>query len=328
MRQAIIAAAVLAVLAAACGSDGVGSAGPVTTLPALDPISPTTTIGPTTTAPPATVLPGTTTPTTAAPSPTTSTTVPEDLPPRATRVYFLLDSDDPVRPGPLLVPVHREIPGTLAVATNSIAALLAGPTAAERAADPALSTAIPDDVELNGISVADGIASIDLSESFAAGAGTFAEFARLGQIVYTLTQFPTVDSVELLLDGVPVTEFASHGIGLDRPQTRADYETLLPFIFVDGPAYGGRAGNPLRVTGVASVFEATFEYELLDTGGGILAEGFVTGGSGIGFGPFDFTVAYDVAAPQLGSLVVFEISAVDGQRINERAHPVELKPAA
>lgn len=327
MRRLVVAVALMGFAAAACADGGVGSAGRVTTLPAPDP--PVEVQGTTTdpTSPPTTGIsdPGTT-----AGVPSTTTVPPEipPAPPRPTRVYFLLDSDDPFRPGPLLVPVHREIPDTLAVATNSIVALLGGPTAAESAAAPGISTAIPEGVALNGIVIAEGLATVDLSAEFETTAGSFAEEARLGQVVYTLTQFPTVDAVEFRVDGSPVELIAGHGIDIGEPQTRAGYEALLPFIFVDGPAYGGTADNPARVTGVASVFEATFSYVLRDADGRVLDEGAASGGSGLGFGPFDFSISYDVATPQVGSLTVFEVSALTGEMINVREYPVEVVPAA
>ncbi len=49
---------------------------------------------------------------------------------------------------------------------------------------------------------------------------------RLGQLVYTLTQFPTVKRVRFSLDGAPVNVFSSEGIVLDHPVGRADYANL------------------------------------------------------------------------------------------------------
>ena len=52
--------------------------------------------------------------------------------------------------------------------------------------------------------------------------------ARLGQVVYTLTQFPTVQKVRFELDGRPVNVFSSEGIVLDHPVGRSDYQDLSP----------------------------------------------------------------------------------------------------
>ena len=87
---------------------------------------------------------------------------------------------------------------------------------------------------------------------------------RLAQVVYTLTQFPTVKSVLFQVEGKTVTVFGSEGIALDGPQARDDYADQLPSIFVDRPAYRSSLGNPGRVSGNADVFEATFRIAILD----------------------------------------------------------------
>ncbi len=91
-----------------------------------------------------------------------------------------------------------------------------------------------------GITIEDGLATVDLSSEFEAGGGTFSMAARLAQVVFTLTQFPTVREVEFRRDGEPVTIFSGEGIILDHPVGRDDYQELIPLIFVDDPAYGAR----------------------------------------------------------------------------------------
>lgn len=124
--------------------------------------------------------------------------------------------------------VERTLPYTQAVATAALNALLAGPTAQEQATWPAISSAIPAGTTLNSVSVAGGVAKVDLSSEFESGGGTFSVTARLAQIVYTLDQFPTVDAVEFYIDGVKVEMFSSEGLILDGPQTFDDYDDLLP----------------------------------------------------------------------------------------------------
>jgi N-acetylneuraminic acid mutarotase len=75
---------------------------------------------------------------------------------------------------------------------------------------------------------------------------------RLGQLVYTLTQFPTVRTVRFALDGTPVNVFSGQGIVLDHPVGRADYEDLLLGTSAStGEALAGRwtalAPSPLAV---------------------------------------------------------------------------------
>ncbi len=74
--------------------------------------------------------------------------------------------------------------------------------------------------------------------------------------------------------------------------------------------------SPIRATGTANTFEATFNYELTDSDGRIVDENFVTATSGTGTrGTFDFTTKpFTVPFDGVGSLVVFERSAEDGSR--------------
>jgi hypothetical protein len=124
--------------------------------------------------------------------------------------------------------VDRTVPYTTAVATAALNELLAGPTAAEKSTWPAIDTAIPEGTRLLGVRVEGGVAKVDLSKEFASGGGTFSVTARIAQVVYTLTQFPTVTEVEFYIDGVRTEVFSSEGLILDRPQRPEDYYELLP----------------------------------------------------------------------------------------------------
>lgn len=73
-----------------------------------------------------------------------------------------------------------------------------------------------------GINVEDGVATVDLSGEFDDGGGTASMRARLAQLVYTVTRFPTIDAVALQLDGAPVEVLSSEGLVLDSPQARDD----------------------------------------------------------------------------------------------------------
>jgi germination protein M len=262
---------------------------------------------------------------TAAPTPSGTTTV---------RAYFILD-------GPVgnagLVPVLREIPATPAIAGAAMAALLEGPDGAERDASPPISSEVPTGTELLDLSIEDGVATVDLSGEFDSGGTSASHISRLAQVVYTLTQFPSVKSVEIRVDGRPVTAFGSDGVVLDGPIGRADLvdvepfqsmlEGALPAIFVDGPAWGAALGNPGRVTGTANTYEAWLMVSLYDASGRGLDETPVQATCGTGCrGTFDVTLAYTVSKAQWGTLRV-----LDGDESGEtegviREYPVWLTP--
>jgi hypothetical protein len=150
---------------------------------------------------------------------------------------------------------------------------------------------------------------------------------RFAQVVYTLTQFPTVKGVEFRIDGSPAVVFNGNGNIVAGPFGRDDYTAQLPAIFVDRPAWGGVLGNPARLVGMANAFEATFRVAILDSDGRSLAAGSVMATCGSGcWGTFDATIQYQVRKAGWGTLRVFEPSAKDGSPVNVTEYPVWLTP--
>jgi hypothetical protein len=241
------------------------------------------------------------------------------------RAYFYLGGE-PDAAG--LVPVLREVPETRAVATAAMNALLEGPSEAE-AGERTITSAIPAGSRLLGVTVTDGVATVNLSREFESGGGSQAMFVRLAQVVYTLTQFPTVDAVRFQVEGTTVTVFSAEGIVLDGPVGRDDFLDQLPAIWVDRPAYGASLGNPGRIAGSANVFEASFLITLLDADGSVIREvpAMATCGTGCR-GTFDVSVPYDVPEAGWGILRVWAGSAKDGSPVHVREYPVWLTPAA
>jgi len=219
--------------------------------------------------------------TTTAPSTTTAPTETTAL-----RVYFLKDGK--------VQPVVRQVPKTQAVAGAALTGLGEGPTEKEKN-----DLGLTSDVKTAG--------TVTVSNDIARVAGASGGSA---QVVYTLTQFPTVEAVEI--DG--------------KRYTRADFENETPIILVESPLPGAHVTSPLRVTGTANTFEATFNYDLVDSAGKVIATHFVTATSGSGQrGTYDFTVPFKVERPGLGKLVVYELSAKDGSRIHQSEIPVYLQ---
>jgi Immunoglobulin-like domain of bacterial spore germination/Sporulation and spore germination len=186
-----------------------------------------------------------------------------------------------------LVAEPGEVPATLAVASAALHALA---TAA-----PGTTTEVPD-----GLSVA-------IAKGDAKVIGAALSKAALAQVVYTLTEFPTVQTV--------------------NGRSRQDVEDFrfVPAILVEHPLPDWQVSSPLHVSGTADTFEATFEYELKDSAGVVLAKGFTTASSGNGTrGTFAFSVPFTVDHAQDGTLVVYESSAADGSRIHVREIPLRL----
>ena len=311
----------IAIALSACGpsSGALGTLPPATPASSID-TGPDATPGPTTGASSPSTSP-TATPDSSGASPTPSASTTDTM---LVRAYFVLGG----APGSVgLVAVLREVPKSAATATAAISALLAGPTGAE-AGDRQITSAVPDGSRLLGLTIKNGVATIDLSSEFESGGGSASTLNRLGQVVYTLTQFSTVRSVVFQIEGRTVSVFGSEGVVFDGPVGRADYLDLLPRIFVDRPAFGAAIGNPARVAGSAqNVFEATFRITLLDGAGRTVADQMAMAECMCASGKFDVTVAYDVPKAQWGTLRVWDGSAKDGTPENIREYPVWLTPA-
>ena len=192
----------------------------------------------------------------------------------ALKVYFYK--------GNALVPVTIHVPATRAVATAALGALLAGPPAGFR-------TAIPAGAQLESLAVSNGVASPKLS------AHSLAHDAE-GQIVYTLTQFTTVTSV----DGTNRNDFA-------------DLTTLAP-IFIGSPVRGASVSSPVHVSGTADVFEGTIAYQVW-SGGRKLRTGFLTASAGTGTRG-TWAATFDLP-PGPAKLVFYEPSAENGRPLHE-----------
>ena len=181
-----------------------------------------------------------------------------------------------------------------------------------------LSTAIPAGSKLLGISIKNGVARPICLVSSESGGGSASAGYRLGQVVYTLTQFSTVRAVLFQVEGRTVTTFGPEGIQLDGPQSRKDFNALLPSIFVDRPAFGAAASNPARVTGNSNVFEATFRVAMLDASRKVLVDqmAMATCGSGCR-GTFDVPAVRRPEGAVGDAAGVFRV----GRRRQSRGHP-------
>src|SRR5438067_881960 len=118
-----------------------------------------------------------TTPSAPATTSSTSGTTTTEAMTTSLRIYLLRDGK--------VAPARRDVPATAEVATAVVHALAQGPTTQERSAG--LSTAYPTGSPVTGITVDNGVATATLNETLS--------HAALAQLVYTLTQFATVQGV-------------------------------------------------------------------------------------------------------------------------------------
>ena len=222
--------------------------------------------------------------------------------------------------------VHRAIPQTQQVGSESLKQLFKGPIDAETS--DGLTTAVPGGTTLLGLSIAEKVATVNLSSGFANGGDKQSLTQRVAQVVYTLTQFDTVTSVRFQLDGKDVDAIGENDeVSLKNPVGRSDFESVTPAIFLESPAPGDTVGNPVELIGTANTFEAAFAIDILDSNGNLLTEQHAQATSGTGTrGTFDVKVPYNVSEKQKGKIVLFEFSAKDGSRTHQVEVSVILTP--
>jgi germination protein M len=197
---------------------------------------------------------------------------------------------------------ERSVGFTPKVATAALEKLLAGPTESER--DAGLISDVLPNTKLERLAIENGTAFVEFSNPL--------DTLAAAQVVQTLMQFETVDRVRLEGDQyVP-----------------DDMEEFLPAILVEQPAPGATVSSPLRISGSANTFEATFMVDLISAQGGKpLYHDFVTATSGSGTrGTFEESLDFVVDRQRPGKLVVYENSAEDGSVINKVEIPLVLSP--
>jgi lipoprotein-anchoring transpeptidase ErfK/SrfK len=122
---------------------------------------------------------------------------------------------------------------------QAVAALLAGPTAAERKRE--IVSAVPAATPLRAVSVAKGVATVDLGERFATGTKASSLSARVTQLVLTATSVPGIKSVRLQVKGAtPLGLFP--GYVTSRPITLRD--ASRPDVPPPGPPAPGPPTDP------------------------------------------------------------------------------------
>ena len=117
------------------------------------------------------------------------------------------------------LPAVKTVPKTDSPLTDAIKNLLAGPDASDK-----VRTLIPSGTKLIGASVKNGIATLNFNEAFVFNQnfGNDGYSAQLQQIVYTATEFSTVNSVQFLIEGEK-KDFLVEGLWIGSPLSRANF---------------------------------------------------------------------------------------------------------
>jgi hypothetical protein len=194
----------------------------------------------------------------------------------------------PVSPSPMALTVFKVEDGKLHAETVKVPAT----QAVAHAALGALGLAAD-------VTIDSGTAHVQLDQ---------ATEAQIAEIVYTLTQFGSVQRVDV-----------AGRTGL----TRDDVSTFVPPILVEKPANGGTVGTTFTAGGTASVFEATLVLEVRQ-GSKMLSRQTVTASEGApGRGTFSAVVHAPAGAI---TLAAYSPSAADGSHQHEQDLALTVKP--
>jgi spore germination protein GerM len=101
---------------------------------------------------------------------------------------------------------------------NTMRELIKGPSASEK--KKGLLSAVPPDLRLNGVRVKHNTAELDFNGAIERGAGGSVLLNRVDQIVYTATQFPSVKSVVIKINGRKRLTLGSDGLSIEGPLHR------------------------------------------------------------------------------------------------------------
>lgn len=122
-----------------------------------------------------------------------------------------------------LSPVTRDLPVPISP-DDQLVTLVEGTTRPESRAG--LRTSIPPGTEVLGVSVENGVATVDLSRGFA-NVGGEEEILAVAQVVLTLTSRPEIEAVSFSLEGVPTDVPLPDGALSENPVTGSDYSALI-----------------------------------------------------------------------------------------------------
>ena len=141
----------------------------------------------------------------------------------------------------LVSPGHRRPIDPKDPLGTALRSLIAGPDAVDQAAG--LTTTLASDVVIDSLTLSKGVVSVDFSRAFES-ANTR---PQVGEVVYTMTQFPGVRAVSFMVDGTPN---GAAGVG---PQTRGDLADMTPPVLPLAPAPADRLGRTFRCQGLTQL---------------------------------------------------------------------------
>ena len=132
-----------------------------------------------------------------------------------------------------VVPVNTKIPWEEGIAKATLRSMVAGSETEKRIAQSGLHGVIPEGTEIRGMAIKDGACRVDFSKNILNTSTFKQEENMISAITYALTEFPTIDKVELLVDGQALSSL-SNGYAIN---TSFERENINLYGSADGVNY-------------------------------------------------------------------------------------------
>jgi len=202
------------------------------------------------------------------------------------------------------------------------------------AAEAQLTTAIPEGTTLLGLTIADGVAIVDLSSEFAA-----ASPQAIAQVVYTLTGLDGVAAAAFSIEGMPqaigsltsgvlTPHLESWGTPTGEPSVGREFFSMYPSdvmsdVMIEHPALGGtlRAGEAVILAGRLDAAEVTLTLTAVD--GTLLWNALATPSDPAHLPP---EVLEAAGGHGVWATLLAEATASDGSALDPSEIPVWLEP--
>ncbi len=232
-------------------------------------------------------------------------------------VYYLKENN-----GMYLVREMHKVRKTFGVARAALNELIS-----VEPLSPGAFRILPENTQVLGISIEDGLATIDFSrEVLNANAGSVGESLGIASIVNTLTEFPTISKVMFTVEGKVenAIDWWGHTGLYQQPFSRDLSRVYEPVIWVTVPVEGQVLAGVFTMRGSARIFEAMVSYRLTDINGNMLASGYTMASKGAPErGDFEEVISFAPSSAGAGILEVYETSMKDGSELHKVTIPVK-----
>jgi germination protein M len=124
-----------------------------------------------------------------------------------------------------LVPVNTKIAYEEGIAKATLRSLVVGSETEQTIAASGLHGVLPENTEVKGMAIKDGLCRIDFSKQILNTTSYEEEANMIKAITYTLTEYPTINKVEMLVDGQSLATL-SKGYAIDTAFERSDINLI------------------------------------------------------------------------------------------------------